>query len=99
MQNGDLVAIIRTGGGIGALQQFTTDRRQLYAAIEKVRWNPFGAGKIGAFAPIEATPLERMKSMGGEVSDAQLEAEKGSIQGFDDFRGDVFATGTLGALD
>lgn len=29
MQNGDLVAIIRTGGGIGALQQFTSDKRVL----------------------------------------------------------------------
>lgn len=38
----DLVAIIRTGGGIGALQQFTSDKRQLYAAIEKIRWNPLG---------------------------------------------------------
>ena len=34
MQEGDLVAIIRTGAGIGALQQFTTDKRLLYAAIE-----------------------------------------------------------------
>jgi len=40
MQDGDLVAIIRTGAGIGALQQFTTDKRQLHAAIESVRWNP-----------------------------------------------------------
>src|SRR5258708_3724241 len=35
MQDGDLVAIIRTGAGIGALQQFTSDKRILYAAIEK----------------------------------------------------------------
>src|SRR5438067_6726103 len=54
MQDGDLVAIIRTGAGIGALQQFTTDKNQLYAAIEKVRWNPAGNGNIGAFAPLEA---------------------------------------------
>jgi len=40
MQPEDLVAIIRTGGGVGALQQFTTDKRVLYAAIEKLRWNP-----------------------------------------------------------
>jgi VWFA-related protein len=33
MQAGDLVAIIRTGAGMGALQQFTSDKRQLYAAI------------------------------------------------------------------
>ena len=36
MQSGDLVAIIRTSGGIGALQQFTSDRRQLYAAIDHI---------------------------------------------------------------
>ena len=41
MQDGDLVAIIRTGAGIGALQQFTSDKRILYAAIEKVKWNPW----------------------------------------------------------
>ena len=55
MRDGDLVAIIRTGAGIGALQQFTSDKRQLLAAIEKVRWNPVGNGGIGAFAPIETT--------------------------------------------
>ena len=39
MQEGDLVAIIRTGAGIGTLQQFTSDNRIVYAAIEKVKWN------------------------------------------------------------
>lgn len=99
MQDDDLVAIIRTGGGIGALQQFTSDKRQLYAAIDKIRWNPIGSGKIGAFAPIEATPLERLKASGAEVSDEQLEAERNRNQRFNDFQGGVFATGTLGALD
>jgi VWFA-related protein len=36
---GDLVAILRTGAGMGALQQFTTDRRLLHAAVDGVRWN------------------------------------------------------------
>ncbi len=99
MRDGDLVAIIRTGGGIGALQQFSSDRRQLYAAIEKVRWNPQGSGKIGAFAPIEASPLERMKANGANVSDEQLEAERNREQSSSDFQGSVFASGTLGALD
>lgn len=50
MQRGDLVAILRTGAGSGALQQFTSDRRVLDAAVERVRWNmmarvaPFSAG-------------------------------------------------------
>jgi VWFA-related protein len=39
IQPDDLVAIIRTGSGIGALQQFTHDKRQLLAAVERVRWN------------------------------------------------------------
>jgi VWFA-related protein len=57
MQRGDLVAILRTGAGSGALQQFTTDRRQLDAAIERIRFNlmarvsPFTAGE--ADRPIE----------------------------------------------
>ncbi len=53
MQPNDLVAIVRTSAGMGALQQFTTDKRQLYAAIERVRWYPSGRGGISAFAPIE----------------------------------------------
>jgi VWFA-related protein len=50
MRPGDLVAILRTGAGMGALQQFTTDRRLLHAAVDGVRWNmqarvaPFEAG-------------------------------------------------------
>ncbi|HQU86436.1 MAG TPA: VWA domain-containing protein, partial [Pyrinomonadaceae bacterium] len=37
MQPNDLVAIIRTGSGIGSLQQFTSDKNLLYLAIEKIR--------------------------------------------------------------
>ena len=38
MQPGDLVAIVRTGEGSGALQRLTSDKAQLYAAIEKAHW-------------------------------------------------------------
>ena len=43
MQPDDLVAVIRTGGGVGALQQFTSDKRVLKAAIASIRWNPFSS--------------------------------------------------------
>jgi len=49
MQPGDLVAIIRTGAGMGALQQFTPDKRVLYAAIDHVRWNSMGRVGVGSF--------------------------------------------------
>ena len=42
MEPGDLVAIIRTGAGMGALQQFTADKRLLYAALDKVKFNSMG---------------------------------------------------------
>ena len=35
----DLVAIIRTGRQLGALQQFTNDKRLLNRAIDQLRWN------------------------------------------------------------
>lgn len=99
MQDGDLVAIIRTGGGIGALQQFSSDKRQLFAAIEKVRWNPIGNGKIGAFSPIEPSLLEQAQATGANISEEQLEAEKAFNQSAKSFREDIFATGTLGAIN
>lgn len=98
MQDGDLVAIIRTGAGIGALQQFTSDKRQLYAAIEKVRWNPLGRGRISAFTPIQPTILEQAQADGQEVSEEALNAEKDFNLNFENFRESAFATGTLGAL-
>lgn len=88
MQPGDLVAIIRTAGGMGALQQFTTDKRQLYAAIERVKFYMSGRSGVGAFAPIQPpTPGER----GEEVDAANEELNQ--------FREDVFSVGTLGAVN
>ena len=39
LQPNDLVAIIRTGGELGVLQQFTNDKRILNRAVERLRWN------------------------------------------------------------
>ncbi len=100
MQANDLVAIIRTGSGMGALQQFTTDKRQLYAAIENVKWNSLGRGGIGAFTPLEATPLEQSQAAGNTtVTQEDLEEERKQLQDFNDFREDVFSVGTLGAIN
>ena len=86
----DLVAIIRTGGGIGALQQFTSDKRQLLAAVDKVRWNPNGRSAVSPFAPISANPapiVDLDQGTGDKAED------------FDRFREDFFAVGTLGAVN
>lgn len=47
IQPNDLVAIIRTGGEVGVLQQFTNDRRVFNRALEQVRWNP--CSRVGQF--------------------------------------------------
>jgi VWFA-related protein len=51
LQPGDLVAIIRTGGNVGALQQFTTDRRQLHRSVDSMRWNSCSRQGLHAFSP------------------------------------------------
>lgn len=99
MQDGDLVAIIRTGAGIGALQQFTSNKLQLYAAIERVRWNSSGLGRFGSFDPIEPTGQELMRRAGDPEEKADdLKAERDFNKSGADFRESVFTTGTLGAL-
>jgi len=47
----DLVAIIRTGGDVGSLQQFTNDQRLLQSAVEHLRWNPCSRTGLYVFAP------------------------------------------------
>src|SRR6185369_11843910 len=87
MQAGDLVAIVRTSGGIGALQQFTSDKRQLYSAIDHVKWYAGGRSEVGAFAPISAPTSG---AFGADIVAKNKELEE--------FRSDVFSVGTLGAV-
>jgi VWFA-related protein len=99
MQPGDLVAVMRTSAGAGALQQFTSDKRQLYAAIELLRWYPQGRGGLSAFAPIEQSNQEPIRE--GQdpesLSDFATFREE-SNEDFNRFRDTVFIRGTLGAI-
>ena len=70
MQPGDLVAILRTSAGMGALQQFTSDQRVLYAAIDRVRWYPFGRKGVAAFPALNS---------GTTADDTNLEAFRQEI--------------------
>ncbi|HEX7724039.1 MAG TPA: VWA domain-containing protein [Pyrinomonadaceae bacterium] len=60
LQPNDLVAIIHTSGEVGALQQFTTDPRMIYNAIDRLRWYPCSRAGINVFGPIGSptTPPE-----------------------------------------
>lgn len=93
MQEGDLVAILRTGSGIGTLQSFTSDKNQLLASIEKVRWNSQGRGGISPIEPIrQGNVKEIVEGSEGVEADKQFEKE------VEAFRQENFAIGTLGGL-
>jgi VWFA-related protein len=109
VQPGDLVAIIRTSAGIGALQQFTADRQQLYAAIERVRVLA-RTTRLGAFTSVGV--LERLETQTVEptmiLSSDQPspsgagkggEPDKRHLQSLNEFRDTLFTVGTLGALN
>lgn len=105
MQDGDLVAIVRTSGGMGALQQFTSDKRILYAAIEKLRWNPNGRVGTSSFDPIKPSFKENinagMNAVTGDQNGKALGTEEDIVFdiGLNEFREDSFSVGTLGAVN
>lgn len=77
MQPNDLVAIIRTGGSVGALQQFTSDKLLLLAAIEKIRWNPWGNGGFDQLTSVGQNDIDVTERFAGE-SDAMAAKAAGS---------------------
>jgi VWFA-related protein len=96
MQPDDLVAIVRTSAGIGALQQFTSDKRQLNAAIDRVKWLPV-RGRVSPFEPMRGGPSNLSTRPGSLVEeedptrDPEAEANE--------FREDLFVESTMGALN
>jgi VWFA-related protein len=96
----DLVAVIRTSAGAGALQQFTSDKRQLYAALERVR--PYlGGNGLSTFAPIQGDPTGGARDPGdARASQGSRDSKEGgdSKDDLDNFRQEYFSVGTLGAL-
>ena len=89
VQDGDLVAILRTAGGIGALQQFTTDRRLLHAAADRVQWTILSRSGVTAFAPV--VPSAEQRSSGtAEIDD------ENTIEGL---RTSMLAAASLQALE
>lgn len=72
LQPNDLVGIIRTGGDIGALQQFTTDKRLLYSAVDHLKWNPYSRQGIYVFRP---SRLPQPTSTPGSIRSQSLQAD------------------------
>ncbi len=97
---GDLVAIIRTSGGIGVLQQFTSNKQQLYAAIDNVRFNPIAYTQCGRGKALEAVDVEAQRLSetpgspnGDNIGEKDIDAEAAAD------REARFTEGTLSSLD
>ncbi|HKP37491.1 MAG TPA: VWA domain-containing protein [Pyrinomonadaceae bacterium] len=86
MQPGDLVAVFRTSGGVGALQQFTADKRQLYAAIERLKYVSTGRSGLTPIAPLNA------------LTSKEEEMDSEAVENLNQFRDDMYAVGTLGSV-
>ena len=95
MQPGDLVAVIRTGSGSGALQQFTADRRVLLSVIDGLRWNPNGRAGIEVFES-----LGKVSDLAGSLGGMPPSGNTRSVDPQYDTRAKTISTvGTLGAIN
>jgi VWFA-related protein len=63
MQPDDLVALVLTGGGEGALQQFTNDKRLLSAAVNRIQYNV--ASRVGVTSLSGISSSSSSTSTGG----------------------------------
>jgi len=104
VQPGDLVAILRTAGGIGALQQLTTDKRVLHAAVDNLRWTSSSRFGIGSFTPINDSNMPVPAGPNGDglqqdSLDGSLTRDQGSHARGGEIRNTVLSTAWLSALD
>lgn len=111
MRPGDLVAVVRTSAGVGALQQFTGDPQLVEKAIERVRFHPGFRSPTGSFAaPAEKLKGADEKKDSSEKKDSvekkesvekrdagEKDASQAGSEGTD--RDALFTVGTLGALN
>lgn len=109
VQPGDLVAVIRTSSGMSALQQFTTDKRVLLAAVKQIKFslrNRVGIDSFPAIRDQQRTPGNRAStSMGKEVSsdaeaamEREIDSAKRARQRFDRVERDLFGAGTVNTV-
>jgi VWFA-related protein len=87
MQPNDLVAILRTSAGTSGAHQFTSDKRQLYAAIERVRWYPQGRGGLSAAGTFNEP------TVGSDVRDSAQ-----AIKEAEESRAGLYSVGTFSTV-
>ncbi len=65
MQSGDLVAVIKTSGSVGVLQQFTIDKKRLLDTINDLKFQSLTSSGLSPFEPISVSFAEQIQANGG----------------------------------
>ena len=78
VQTGDLVAILRMGEGMSAFQQFTTDKRLLYTAVDNLRWIPSELYGVNAIPDEQGNTEQSIAAEETRAEDPGSEATTGA---------------------
>ncbi len=79
VQPGDLVAVIKTSGSVGIMQKFTTDKEELLASIDSLKWQPLTSVGIASFAPMDISFSQQVLSnLQDGISEAMLSRVTGA---------------------
>lgn len=81
---GELAAIVRTGGGMGNLQQFTSDKRLLKAAILGVPFNLHGRGPVAAVEADPNAPGQNELAPASDPAGATMAAMQARLRGLEE---------------
>jgi VWFA-related protein len=93
MQPGDLVSVVRTNAAMGALQQFSNDKRLLLSAIDRVKYQP-GRVSVGGFKPFDPGFGITIDEETGE----EVEVVGPNTSLFDDEVKNAYLTGSYNAI-
>ncbi len=105
VQPNDLVAIIKTSGSVGVLQQFTTDKRKLLSVIENLRFQPLTSVGLSPFSPIIISFQDQItanNSIGGlsDKGKSIVSEQANSLESLADLNRNLTVTsGSLGVLN
>ena len=106
VQSNDLVAVIKTSGSVGVLQQFTTDKNKLLSIIESMRFQPLTSVGLSPLSPISISFDEQIaanNAIGGGLTDkgkGTVFEQRNSLESIADLNRNLTVTsGSLGVLN
>lgn len=91
----DFTAIVRASAGLGALQDFTTDKTMLRAAADQIRWKPSGRGGLSSSPALGSDPAKDREEYGVSVlGDGAFQYQED-----ENYREMVYSSAVLDSLD